>query len=381
MIHLQLPTSHDAVIHIQKLLDRNQVAHALELADKSVRTWPDDKDLLIFVADLANKAGRSVAALELLNRAARLGEPRAEVLRQSIIDNVAPHWHFRMMNDEVRNKAYDSALQHYVNEGSIVLDIGCGGGLLSMMAARAGARHVYACEVQELVHHQAQKVIAQNGYSDKITAINKVSNALKIGVDLPEKADIIVAEVFDTGLLGEEALRTFEHAREHLLKPTGVILPARASVQAVLIESALLQNEAVTTRCCGFDAIQMNELSPSYIQTRLDAFPHKRISDVKTIFNFDFSQSVEDQLKQVEFEITETGLCHGVCFWFTLDFGHQIKMSTGPENRWNCWMQAFSAFASPVSVARGKSLTVSGRHTQNRVCFEHSSILKSDQQL
>jgi predicted RNA methylase len=251
-----------------------------------------------------------------------------------------------------------------------VLDIGCGGGLLSMMAARAGARHVYACEVHELVHHQAQKVIAQNGYSDKITTINKVSNALEIGEDLPEKADIIVAEVFDTGLLGEEALRTFEHAREHLLKPNGVILPVRASVQAVLIESALLQNEAVTTRCCGFDATHMNELSPSYIQTRLDAFAHKKISDVKTIFDFDFSQNIENQIKQVEFEITETSLCHGVCFWFTLDFGQQIKMSTGPKNRWNCWMQAFSAFATPVSVTGGKSLNVTGRHTQNRVYFE-----------
>lgn len=121
-------------------------------------------------------------------------------------------------------------------------------------------------------------------------------------------------QVFDTVLLGEEALRTFEHARAHLLKPSGVILPARASVQAVLIESALLQNEAVTTRCCGFDAIQTNELSASYFQARLDAIPHKKISEVKTIFDFDFSQSIENQMKQVEFEITETGLCHGDCF-------------------------------------------------------------------
>jgi protein arginine N-methyltransferase 7 len=63
----------------------------------------------------------------------------------------------------------------------------------------------------------AKKVIARNGCSDKITLVNKHSTEVVVGVDIPEKCNILVTEVFDTELIGEGAIRTYNHARENIM--------------------------------------------------------------------------------------------------------------------------------------------------------------------
>ena len=67
-------------------------------------------------------------------------------------------WHFDMMADLGRNDAYDRALKALVKPEHVVLDIGTGSGLLAMMAARAGAKHVYAIEANESIAEKARKV-------------------------------------------------------------------------------------------------------------------------------------------------------------------------------------------------------------------------------
>jgi len=50
------------------------------------------------------------------------------------------------------------------------MDIGCGTGVLSIFAAKAGAKHVYAIENAEIAYF-AQEIIKQNNLSDKITVL------------------------------------------------------------------------------------------------------------------------------------------------------------------------------------------------------------------
>jgi predicted RNA methylase len=50
-----------------------------------------------------------------------------------------------MLDDKVRCEAYKNAIEASV-KGKIVLDIGAGTGFLSVIAAKAGATHVYAVE-------------------------------------------------------------------------------------------------------------------------------------------------------------------------------------------------------------------------------------------
>ena len=58
----------------------------------------------------------------------------------------------------------------------------------------------------------AQRVIKDNGYDNVITVIPKRSTECVVGADVPEPAQLIVAELVDTELIGEGCLATYRHA-------------------------------------------------------------------------------------------------------------------------------------------------------------------------
>lgn len=92
-----------------------------------------------------------------------------EVARSSYAD---------MLHDTERNKKYEAAIKvaidclHQKGQKANVLDIGTGTGLLSMLAARHGADSVVACEGFIPMSECAVKIIALNGFSERIKVVN-----------------------------------------------------------------------------------------------------------------------------------------------------------------------------------------------------------------
>ena len=89
-----------------------------------------------------------------------------------------------------RTSAYARALEINLEPGAVVLDIGCGPGILSFLACRAGAAKVYAVEPDDIVQ-LARETAADNGFSDRIEFIQ----ALSTEVDLPQRVDGIVTDI------------------------------------------------------------------------------------------------------------------------------------------------------------------------------------------
>jgi ribosomal protein L11 methylase PrmA len=60
-----------------------------------------------------------------------------------------------MIKDSIRTESYKLAIDSNRDtfKDKIVLDIGCGTGILSIFAARAGAKHVYAIEKAEIADY------------------------------------------------------------------------------------------------------------------------------------------------------------------------------------------------------------------------------------
>lgn len=70
-----------------------------------------------------------------------------------------------MLEDYVRTQLYrDAILNNPSNyKDKVVLDVGCGSGILSLFAAQAGARKVYAIEASNMAEN-AKVLVKANGF-------------------------------------------------------------------------------------------------------------------------------------------------------------------------------------------------------------------------
>src|SRR3954451_7389190 len=91
-----------------------------------------------------------------------------------------------MISDRVRLDAHAAALRRIVTPTSIVLDIGAGTGIMSLLACQAGARRVYAVEPSAAVQILVETARA-NGFADRVVVLQRRSTE----VTLAERAHVI----------------------------------------------------------------------------------------------------------------------------------------------------------------------------------------------
>lgn len=314
--------------------------------------------------DDAAEAYRTALDLEPAHRDARLAYDALRTRKVSF-------WHFPMMNDTARNDAFEGALKAAITPESRVLDIGSGSGLLALMAARAGAARVDTVEVVTPIAEVAQKIIGTNGFGETVTVHNKLSTAMEIGPDLPAKADILVTETFDVGVLGEHVVSTIRHARANLLTEDAIIIPQRAEVIGALFESEEIYKRAKVRTVSGFDLSDFNTFKKPYHQLTVSNFPHRMISDPFTIFDFDFTgDPILPESRPQTIQGTEGAVCHGVVFWFRLMLDRSHVYDTGPtSNPGNHWEQAVHILNTPVQIPPGGAMPVTAHHNNRMISF------------
>jgi hypothetical protein len=127
--------------------------------------------------------------------------------------------HVSMINDRDRTSAFLSAIRQTVQPGDIVLEIGTGVGLLAIAAAQSGARHVYAIEATGIAD-VARAMFEANGVADRVTLLTGWSTQ----IDLPEKANVLIAELIGNNIFEENLLETVRDAvRRHLTRQAKII--------------------------------------------------------------------------------------------------------------------------------------------------------------
>ncbi|KAB0349509.1 hypothetical protein FD754_014366 [Muntiacus muntjak] len=290
-----------------------------------------------------------------------------------------------MLHDKDRNMKYYQGIRAAVSQvkdrgqKALVLDIGTGTGLLSMMAVTAGADFCYAIEVFKPMADAAVKIVEKNDFSDKIKVINKHSTEVMVGPDgdMPCRANILITELFDRELVGERALPSYEHAHRHLVQANCEAVPHRATVYAQLGESRRMwswnklfpirvqtsRGEQVIIphleleRCPGAPSvcdIQLNQVSPTDFTI---------LSDVLPMFSVDFSK-----------QVSSSAACHSRQFEPLVSGQAQvgkIKSTMAPfwahsnpeELQWrDHWMQCVYFLPQEEPVVQGSALCLVAYH-------------------
>jgi hypothetical protein len=131
--------------------------------------------------------------------------------------------HQAMLGDRVRLEAYDRALAQAVRPGDLVTDVGAGTLALTALALRHGAAHVYAVEADPQMAAVGQRVIETNGWQRRVTLVQGDARTVR----LPERADVVVAEMM--GNLGpeEDMCPVMGAVVRHNLHPGGRLIPER----------------------------------------------------------------------------------------------------------------------------------------------------------
>lgn len=178
---------------------------------------------------------------------------------------VVNDFHYAMVNDSSRNQFYWNALKDAIRpEESIVIEIGTGAGLLAIMAASLGAKHVYTIEASTDMADVARRNIETNHATNRVTVLCSLSTDI-VKKDLVHGIPtILVAEILGTLLLSEDALTYMADVRQRLMDTSRdiIVIPEMGVQYASLIQSDRL--------------LQISQTQQNAFNIHLDALNYSR---------------------------------------------------------------------------------------------------------
>ena len=325
---------------------------------------------LAALAGLASKLGLRARVYPLALEAREHAPDDVEVAArtQQLIGHSVPRWHFNMLRDEPRNAAFDAAIRRAVTPGTHVLDIGAGSGLLSLMAARAGAGRVVACEENPAIADIATRIVAKNGYADRIRVVTGNSTELDVEADLEGPADVIVSEIVSNNLLAEGVLKTLADAATRLLAPGGQMIPAGGDVMIALGSWTAVEEREVAV-VDGFDLSGFNALAQVPRTVPVADATLTVQSEAVALLSFDFTAPPAREPHRATVTLIATGgRVGGVVQWIRLKLdaeGH-YENRPGPTAK-SHWSAQYYPFDEPIEMPAGTEVVIAGVHDGHRL--------------
>ncbi|CBZ55683.1 hypothetical protein NCLIV_061070 [Neospora caninum Liverpool] len=252
--------------------------------------------------------------------------------------------HEEMIKDSVRTGCYQRAIcqNAHLFANKVVLDVGSGTGILSLFAARAGAKHVYGIECSEIVNI-ARKIVKENHMEDRITFVQGKAEEVSLPVD---KVDIIISEWMGYFLLYESMLDTVLFCRDKWLKPGGMIFPDKAALYVAAIEDADYKEEKIgywgnvygfnfsCVRRCVMEEPIVDTVDENAVATTSCCVLKLDLATC-TKEDLDFCAPYQIALRRKDF-------LHALIAWFDVWFSQchkPVVLSTGPHCRYTHWKQ------------------------------------------
>ncbi|KAJ9106082.1 hypothetical protein QFC21_001221 [Naganishia friedmannii] len=337
--------------------------------------------------------------------------------------------HELMLRDTTRTVSYGRFIlsNPAVFKDKLVMDVGCGTGILSMFAARAGAKHVYAIEASGFAN-KARQNIKNNGLEGVITVIQGKVEEIQLPV---QHVDVIISEWMGYMLLYEAMLDSVLHARDRFLAPGGLMVPSQTRIILAGITGQQLWDEGFGfwDNVYGFD---MSAMRPTRCQDGLiEIVKPEEICTSETIVKDinTHAATVKSLDFHSDFELVAKPSTSGSAVqirafitWFDTFFSHDssvfgqapssqdcsteffsddayersiesvnsdkadVSFTTGPRGKPTHWKQVVFMLKQPVSLEQGQRIKgtfncVKGHDNQREVDVEiHWKVINDKEQ-
>lgn len=276
--------------------------------------------------------------------------------------------HSSMVFDETRNRAYLQAIRAHVTPESVVLDLGAGLGVLGLLAAKAGAKHVYCVEPAPVAGHI--KALAEaNGIADRVTVIRSRIEE----VELPEQVDLMVSVFTGNMLFTEGLLPSLYHARDRYLKPGGVMVPDRGKLMLKGVDAKDLYRKRIERfrePSIGIDYSSLVEVaSNAQIWMSREMPEPASMTETLEAIHLDFQHThAEGVTFEADAQVIRDGAINAILGWIEIRLG-DTWLSTAPGQPDVHWSPALLPLAKPFQVQEGARVSIGYRFVDESQVF------------
>lgn len=258
--------------------------------------------------------------------------------------------HEKMLADSVRVDNYKKAIDKYIGQSDIVLDLGTGTGILAFFAARKNPIKIYAIDHSEFISI-ARKISEHNNFTN-IEFIKTNSREFKTDT----KFDVILHEQIGDYLFNENMVQNLLDIKKRLLKPNGRILPGKFELflePTCLVDSFnipfLWENNLhdVDFRFLKNYDEELEQFKPAnYKQEWIEANAVKHfLCEADPILVFDLnelnSENEIPRLIDISKHVVRPGTLDGFCLFFKVIFDEEISFITSPLTTRTHWGNCF----------------------------------------
>ncbi len=264
---------------------------------------------------------------------------------------------FGRMLTRPRVAAYTEAMRRAIRPGDVVIDVGTGTGFFALVAAKLGAKKVYAIEGLAHAAQLAKTTVRDNGFSDVIEVVHGLSTEL----ELAEKADVVVADLRGKLPLFGANVPSMLDARVRLLKPEGRLLPKRDLVYVSAFESDALY----TYLLGGYDqpGYDLRACRAAVTQGMLNdderpLTPEQLIAEPALLFSVEYGTSPDRYKGKVTLSARRPATVHGLVLWFDAEIDDEAIFSNAPGESVDVYGRVVFAWDVPLAVLPGETLDV-----------------------
>jgi len=265
-------------------------------------------------------------------------------------------YHRTLIADRLRIAAFHKALEATIVKGkSTVADIGTGTGLLAFLAARLGARKVWAYEAAE-IGAVAEKLKAVN----RMRAVELVPGRSTEILE-PERADIVVTETLGNFALEEFLVETMNDARARYLNPGGVLIPGVVEQFACPVTGSRVRDEL-----CAWDQVGYGlDLGPARIMSLNNVYIRtlragELLDEGRSAQRWDridfYQKNRVARRGTLKWPIGRATTLHGLAVWWTAELVPEVFLTTSPLSEPTHWEQLFFPALEPMDLSEGDTL-------------------------